>query len=177
MIRRGALVALAACWVLSLLAPAGFAAEEDESDDTYDVSFPATPDFRSQYEAALDEIPKDDLSWIALRTVVGPDLWDAATRFTPDWFLKSTFPQMENDPDFSFKAVDLLKLGSIAKKEKEEGGGDERQTSTIRDVLSLGLGAGIHHIPDDPDRHCSAGRCLRCSLSCSRYSALRWARA
>ena len=68
----------------------------------------------------------------------GPDLWDAAARFTPDWFLESTFPQMRNsDTPFDFKSVELLKLDSIAKKEKNEGAEEER-TGTIRDVLSLG---------------------------------------
>ena len=68
-----AFVALAAGWVL-LLAPARFAQEDEGDDNTYDVGYPTTPDFRSHYEAALQEIPEEDLSWITLRSVVGTDL-------------------------------------------------------------------------------------------------------
>ena len=52
--------------------------------------------------------------------------------------MTSIFPQMKNDPDFDFKSIQLLKLDSSPKTGEDKSGGDREQTSTIRDVLSLG---------------------------------------
>ena len=124
-----AFVVLAAAWVL-LLAPAGLAQETTDGadgSDAYQVYYPEVQNFRTSYENALKSIPRGDISWIALRSVVGPGLWDGAARFTPNWFLAPTFPQIADVPNkMNFLgSVGLMDLDPIAETDQDPAATDD----------------------------------------------------
>lgn len=72
-----------ALWLALLLAPATAHAQApgDPAQTVTEI-----------YEQTLDAIPDQDLSWIALRSVVGPELWDESARLLPDAMLEVTLP-------------------------------------------------------------------------------------
>lgn len=90
---RAAIAALAL-----LLAPAAFAqGQEPAPSDPEPESISSLLQQNSVadvYERAMNALPKDDLSWVAIRSVVGPEFWDNAAEFLPDRMLKATLPKV-----------------------------------------------------------------------------------
>ena len=79
-----------------LLAPASFAQEPAPSDPEPESisSLLQQNTVADVYERAMSALPKDDLSWVAIRSVVGPEFWDNAAEFLPDRMLKATLPKV-----------------------------------------------------------------------------------
>ena len=92
---RAAIAALAL-----LLAPAPFAHAQGQEPAPSDPEPELLSSLLQQnsvadvYERAMSGLPKDDLSWVAIRSVVGAEFWDNAAEFLPDRMLKATLPKV-----------------------------------------------------------------------------------
>ena len=88
---RAAIAALAL-----LLAPAPFAqGQEPASAEPESISTLLQQNSVADvYERAMSALPKDDLSWVAIRSVVGAEFWDNAAEFLPERMLKAVLPKV-----------------------------------------------------------------------------------
>ena len=113
---RAAIAALAL-----LLAPAPFAqGQEPAPSDPEPESLAGLLQQNSVadvYERAMSGLPKDDLSWVAIRSVVGPKFWDNAAKFLPDRMLKATLPKVgtgEGTVEEILGRVEEFKMSQVA---------------------------------------------------------------
>ena len=136
MIRRRAFAVVAASWALLLLAPTGFIqAQPADPPPDPPLETPAAPESAADeeigaisgmlgqntvtdvYERAMSGLPKDDLSWVAIRSVVGSEFWDNAADFLPDRMLKATLPKVGTGvgtPKQIIRLVEEFKMSQLA---------------------------------------------------------------
>lgn len=86
------------------------------------------------YKYSLAALPEDDLSWVALRSVVGPTLWDGAARFLPDAILHATLPVNAGDVG----TLGLIDLDPVPERSAAADADQQGDSAAGNPLLTIG---------------------------------------